>query len=147
MLNLKNSRGEVMPPIRFRDATGLTADNISNDIKIAASQQSVPANVWVDSVKSGGLLGSAYPCVMISHPNPPTEYFKIMIVINGDTLSFQYMGNSKNNVKSNKQEMYRNDHSLKGLIKSAIVRTDEMAMQQEGNWYADIMQIINSMCE
>ncbi len=144
-MNVKDCRGDIIDPIRFRDTSGLTASNIADSLKQLASQENVPAKVWTDTVKSGGLFGTTYSCVMVAHPDPPQEYFRQMIIINGDTLSFKFWGNSKANYNRNYKAELNKRGSLTAMIRGAFINDDEMALQTEQTWHASIIDLVKSM--
>lgn len=134
-----------MEPQRFLDTTNVNAEFISSSILEVAQERGVPAITTIDEMKSGGLFGQKNPCVIVSHPKPPQSYFSIVIIINGDTLNFQFWGKSKNTTKINLKEHYANNGKLSGMIKSALIKKDDMSLQTEQNWYADIMNIVESL--
>lgn len=141
-MNIKDCRGELHPPMRFNDVSNLTTDNIASIITDGAADRNVPVNVTKTSIHSGGLFfGSDYPCVMVSHPNPPQEYFSLLFIINGNTLSFMLWGNSKANYNRNKKAEYKQEGKL---FRSMFVSDDPMALQTEQAWEADVMNILES---
>lgn len=137
-MNTKDCRGEIRQTIQ---AEGWTATDIAEYIQAIADRDGIPVNVTTDQVKSGGLFGSFYPCVLISHPNPPQSYFQHMIIINGNIINFQFWGMSKANYNSNMKEMHRNEGLLTGLVKSAFYQHGEMALQTEMLWHNQINNI------
>ena len=52
----------------------------------AFKSKNIPASIREDFAKSGGLFGNKVPMLVISHPNPPSHYFDIGIVINGHSF-------------------------------------------------------------
>lgn len=143
-MNVKDCRGEAMSPIQFRDASTLSPGHIIEAIREETTARGVPANFREDSIKSGGFFGTNYPCIIISHPNPPQSYFDIMIIINNNILTFQFWGYSKANYDSNRKEMYKQKGTLTGMIRGAIVSVDEIAMQQETAWYNNVLDCIQA---
>lgn len=127
-----------MDPIRFRAVC--TAGELAEEIKQAARERGVPADVRVDTIRSGGMMfGSTCPCVVVSHPNPPQRYFDQLLILNGNVVSFKYWGESKANTNHNKKEEYRG--SWKGLF----VNDDQMALQTEMVWHAEMKEIYESL--
>lgn len=139
-MNINESCGELMPPIRLRNTEGCTAENMAANIQAIAQQRGVPANTNVQTIRSGNFLfGSDYPCVIVSHPNPPQPYFSHMIVINGSVISFHYWGRSKANENRNKKE------ALKGTFRGMFVSDDSLALQTEDAWHSEMQEIYESL--
>ena len=112
---------------------GLWCSNMAN------MARNVPAKIRTDTAKSGGLFGSQVPMLVISHPNPPSHYFDIGIVINGQVISFPLLGYSTENTQANKKADAKGFKSL--LTRSA----DEFALQEEGLWQTDVIDAILSL--
>ena len=74
-MNMNNARKDFHRPIQYRDVAEINVERLAEFIKTTLNEKDVPANVRTDTVKSGGLFGSTYPCIVISHPNPPPSYF------------------------------------------------------------------------
>lgn len=140
--NLKDNRGMICDPISFRDATNVYAENIAQYMKEKASQMGVPMNVSIDTVKEGGLLGNKYDCVVITHPNPPQQYFIHVIVINGRTVNFYFFGNSKANYATNRANERKK--KLSGMVLNAISGSSEMAYQEEMMWHRDVHEVFEA---
>lgn len=141
--NIKDNRGTICDPITFRDASNLKADFICESMKEKALEMGVPMNVRVDSAKEGGLLGSTYPCVVITHPNPPQQYFTDVIVINGNFVNFFFFGNSKANYQTNRANERKN--TLSGMILNSISGSNEMAYQQEQLWHHSVIEVFEAL--
>lgn len=80
-MNLKNNRGAIRDPLRFTKDDGITAETLSSAIECFAINRGIPATVRTDTVSEGGLFGKTYPCVVVSHPNPPDSYFDHVIAL------------------------------------------------------------------
>lgn len=137
-MNIKDCRGEIIGPIQ---APGWTATDVKEQLVALAEQHEVPVVIRTDQVKSGGLFGSYFPCVILSHPNPPQAYYSHMIIFNGDILNFQFYGMSKANYNANMAEYHKNSGKLTGLVKSAFYGNDEMAIQTEDMWHSKIVDL------
>lgn len=85
------------------------------------------------------------PCVMVSHPNPPQQYFSHLIILNGNIINFQYWGMSKANYNNNMIEMDRNSGKISGLIKSALRSDMSMELQTEQMWHQQILSIYEAI--
>ncbi len=142
MKKIKDCRGEIRQAIQ---AAGWSAENIAEFIKEIAESKNIPASVSVDEASTGGLFGKTMPCVMVSHPNPPQQYFSHLIIINGDIINFQYWGMSKANYNNNMNEMDRNSGKISGLIKSALRSDMRMELQTEQLWHQQILSIYDAI--
>ena len=141
-MNVKDCRGEIIGPIR---AVGWDVNNVKEKLEELANKYETPVVFRIDQVKSGGLFGSYYPCLILSHPNPPQSYFEHMIIFNGDIISFQFWGMSKANYNANMAEYHKNSGKLSGLVKSAFYGNDEMALQTEQVWHQQIIELYNEL--
>ena len=143
--NLKDNRGMITEPISFRDASGVNADNIADLMAQEAARNGIPANIRTDYVKEGGLFGSSYPCVVITHPNPPQRYFTDVYIVNGNTVNFYFFGESKANTSTNIAKARQN--SLSGKLLNAISGSNEMAYQQEMLWHRQIYELFEGFID
>ena len=50
--NFKDNRGMIIETISFRDATGLTAENIAECMREEAAAQGIPASMTTESLVS-----------------------------------------------------------------------------------------------
>lgn len=141
-MNMKDCRGEIRETIIVENCS---AQAIALEIIKKTKEKNIPAKVEVDVVRAGGLFGDEYPCVMVSHPNPPQSYFDHMIIVNENLISFQYWGISKANFSSNMKEMHQNSGTLGGLLKSAFYTDDPMAIQKENLWHKQINSVYDEI--
>lgn len=144
MMHLKNCGQESMQSIRFASAEGLTAGNIASILSDEAKRYDIPVTVWTDTIKSGGLLGSTYPCVLLKHPNPPQEYYKHIIIINGNILNFRIWGDSKVGHNKGLKASLKERGTLSGMIMGALIKDDEMAYQVEMGWHGDVLNLFST---
>lgn len=139
-MNMKDCRGEIRQAVRFRG--GVSADTIAEVLKEGTQDRGIPAVVTLTSIHSGGLLfGKDYPCVQVSHPAPPQQYFDLLFIVNSDVVTFQYWGNSKANYDFNKKAQLEREGKL---IRASMVSVDPMALQTERVWNQEIMDIFDS---
>ncbi len=134
--NVKEFRGKAHRPFRCSDSASQTLHYLKSSLPDAFKAKNIPASVREDVAKSGGLFGSQVPMLVISHPNPPSHYFDIGIVINGQAISFPLLGYSAENTQANKKADAK---GLKGLLTRSA---DEFALQEEGLWQADVIDAI-----
>ena len=103
-------------------------------------ERGVAANCREDEVKSGGLFGTRLPILVISNSEPGNRYFDIGIFCNGNTVNFPLLGESAENTKANKKQFYNENGNF---IKAALVNPDEMKLQQEVQWEAQVLDCFN----
>lgn len=128
----KEFRGEAHQGIRFKNEKNPTSlmEYFHEFLPAALEREGIPARVRLDTVKSGGLFGTKLPILIISHPNPPSRFFDIGVVVNGNMVSFPLLGESKQNTAANMGKRY-----------------DEFKLQQEISWRASIVDIINDLTD
>lgn len=126
----KDYRGEAAPGIRVRNADEKTLQSeLQSAVADRLASEGIPASVTVDTVRSGGLLfGTRLPIIVITHPNPPSRFFSIGVVVNGNMISFPLLGESKQNTAANQGRRY-----------------DEFKLQQEVSWQASVTDAIDSL--
>lgn len=143
MYNTNDFRGEVRKPVRILNQEGdALYQTIKDELPNSLQQQGIPAATSDQLVKSGGLFGSKFPMLLVRHPNPPTRFFDIGIVVNQNIVSFQLLGESAQNTKANKLEDLRAQGKL---VRSWLVKPDEFILQQEAAWQAEIMDAFDSI--
>lgn len=108
--------------------------NLLKDLDAAG----IPAVVEVDEVKSGGLLGSRMPLIVVSHPNPPFKYRKVCVLVNDNTVTFPLIGDS---FQEKKEEAKQRAGFFTSLLMSG---GDQLAAQQEESWIHDITDAVYS---
>lgn len=127
----KDFRGEAYQGLRFKGENAETLiEHFHRLLPGALEREGVPAKVRLDTVKSGGLFGTKLPILIISHPNPPSRFFDIGVVVNGNMVSFPLLGESKQNTAANLGKRY-----------------DEFKLQQEISWQSSIVDVINGLIE
>lgn len=127
----KDFRGEAQQGIRFKDGdAGSLRDFFHRNLPVALTERGIPSRVRFDTVKSGGLFGTRLPIMIISHPNPPSRFFDIGVVVNGNIVSFPLLGESKQNTAANMGKRY-----------------DAFKLQQEQSWCASILDVIGEMVQ
>lgn len=140
MYKTTDFRGEVHEPIRI---TTMSRDDIIFLLKTSfpslLKQSDIPAYVSEEEVRSGGVFGTTLPMILVKHPDPPTRYFHIGIVINNDILSFALLGESSQNTKVNKMDSLRQQGKI---VRSWFVNPDEFILQQETAWQADVISAV-----
>lgn len=127
----KDFRGEAHQGVRFKggDAESLMAC-FQQIIPDRLNEEGIPAEVSFDTAKSGGLFGTRLPMMVISHPNPPSRFFKIGIIVNGNIVTFPLLGESKQNTAKNMGKRY-----------------DQFLLEQEESWQASVADVIAATIE
>lgn len=70
---------ELRPQVKYQNGQGITLDAVRSTLSVAAQQSEIPIAFSMDQVKTGGLLGSAEECLVISHPDHQKDYFSIVV--------------------------------------------------------------------
>lgn len=139
-------RGEAMEGIRFVDVGPNDGEQLYQNIKRGMNSElehrGIPANIRESVVKSGGLFGSKFPLLMISHPS--CRYFTIGIYVNGNVVKFPLLGESTQNTKANMKKMYEEQGRF---IKAALVKPDMLKLEQEAAWRQSVLDCFHSLFE
>lgn len=127
----KEFRGEARQGIRFRDTQSDELMSIfQKQLPDRLRSAGIPVDCHMDVVKSGGLFGTKLPMLVITHPNPPSRFFSIGVIVNGNLVSFPLLGESKQNTAKNMGKRY-----------------DEFKYQQETSWQLDVTHAIEELFE
>lgn len=102
----------------------------------------IPASVQEDKIKSGGFWGTTCPMLVVSHPNPPSPFFDIGIVVNDHTVSFPLLGKSEQYAKIKLKKFYERDGRYS---RAAVIYVDEFLLQQEDAWQKLILDAFLSI--
>ena len=62
-----------------RVPTGTSAEEIADAVEHAAAHMRVPLSVDVDAVRADSFFGFKTPCVTACHPNPPRQYYNVLL--------------------------------------------------------------------
>lgn len=144
--NTKDFRGQAANPLRIVNAGADYFESLKSRLPQMFEAAGVPAVVREDEVKSGGLFsGSRVPMLVISHPNPPSRFFDIGVVVNGQALTFPLLGESAQNTQANKRQAANESG---GLMSRLFTRNaDEFLLQQENMWQKDVLDVIRGLFE
>ena len=146
-MKITDCHGDIRDAIRLGN-TKVTANELAQHFAQVAASRNIPISVKPDSIRSGGLFGRSYPCVIIKHPNPPASYFDVVVIISDNAISFKYAGYSKANYNHNRKEGYRNQAmqgSLTSALKGAFITDDVMALQDEAAWQSSVLDVIETI--
>lgn len=144
MYKTTDFRGTFREGMRFSSMSGdALYRSLKNDFPYALKEKGIPCIVSQDEAKSGGFFGTKLPMLVVRHPNPPTRFFDLGFVVNGNVISFVYLGESEQNTKMNK----KNALTAEGkYIQAGFVKPDEFILQQEKMWNADVLAVFESLC-
>ncbi|MGN0611030.1 MAG: hypothetical protein ACI4JI_04530 [Ruminiclostridium sp.] len=142
--NTNDIRGYAQDGFRFSGEEGKELYNTLKEIMedgIAAKR--IPAVIFDDVMKSGGMFGTKLPMFVISHSNNSScRYFMIGVLVNGNEVLFPLLGESAENTKFNKKKYYEENGNY---IKAALIKPDEFKLHQEISWQKSILDIFNDI--
>lgn len=136
MYKMTDFRGEMQNAIRITNDGGETLFAFLKEVfpkKLV--ERGVPARVYEDQVKAGGMFGTKSPMLVVSHPSPPSRFFDIAVVVNANLVSFYFLGESTQNTKANKYDELRRQGKL---MRSWFAEPDQLLLQQEGLWQREV---------
>ena len=145
MLKLKNNRGSVRKGIRLSPSSGWTSKTLGKEVLETANQYNIPVKVFADTVSTGGLFAKEYPCVVVTHPNPPQKYFDQVIVFVENTLYFYFFGYSTANYNVNQKQGRQESSSLWDNIVGGLQRDDSLSLSVEQEWHSDLCGIYDKI--
>ena len=139
-------RGWAQDSIRYRDEIG--GDDLYQRIKESLIDtiraRNIPASFKEDFMKSGGLFGTKCPMLVVSNPNPGCRFFDIGFYVSGPTVSFPLLGESVENTKNNKKNYYKENGQN---LKAALIKVDDLKLQEEAIWRTQILECFNDLNE
>ena len=135
-------RGEARDSVGFSDCSGQVLFNLIKDAFIDWTQENnIPAKFTEDVFKTGGLLsGSKAPMLLINHPDPSCKYFTLGIYVVNNMVHFPLLGKSAEQYKYNSKELLK---SKGNFIQAALVRPNEIKLQEEMQWQYDVLSCID----
>lgn len=147
MYKTEQIRGHLLDPITFKSEEG--GENLYNKIKGVIISEidsgNISATTREDVLKSGSFLfGTQIPLFIISNNIPENNFFDIGIFVNEKTVSFPLLGESAENTKNNRKNYYTENGNF---IKAALIKVDELKLQQEAIWQQSIIDCISGYVE
>ena len=141
-------RGYLQEGLRFTNGT-LTGKDLRDAILYAMEQElkekNIPAKVLPAAVASRKIFAFNWmPMLVIKNTEPGKKYFDMGIVVNYNTVTFPLLGESKENTRNNMHNMYKNERTFSGDVKSMFYRADEFKLQSEANWQQDVLDCFNN---
>lgn len=140
-------RGHLLDPITFKNEEGgeILYNKIKDMIISEIDAGNISGTTREDFLKSGGLLfGTQVPLFIISNSLPENRFFDIGIFVNEKTVSFPLLGESAENTKNNRKNYYTENGNF---IKAALIKVDELKLQQEAVWQQSIIDCISGYVE
>ena len=144
-MNLKNNRGAIRDPLRFTKDDGITAETLSSTIECFAINRGIPTTVRTDTVSEGGLFGKTYPCVVVSHPNPPDSYFDHVIALCDNRMYFYYFGTSRASAQAYKRQMRKESSNLLDNLVGSMMSDNTVALDTEYEWHSALISIYKDL--
>ena len=136
--------GEAGDSIRVTNASGDALYQNLLHVARGLIDRGLSGTIREDIMKSGGLFGTKCPIFIISHPNPPTRFFDIGVLVNDNAVSFVLLGSSVQNTKMNK----KNGLAAEGKhLQASLVHPDMLIYQQEQNWQAEVVSALQANFE
>ena len=134
-------RGEAHEPINVTNMGGTELyESLKEFMCVWFADNNIPAKLREDTVKSGGLFGSRVPIVLISHPDPTCKYFMIGIYVVDHAVYFPLLGKSEEQYKYNMKEMRQQQGNF---IPAALIKPNELKIQQELQWQSDVLTLVD----
>lgn len=145
MFKTSDFRGTIREGTRFSNMTGDELyQALCRDFPGALKDAGVPCHIYEDTVKSGGIFGTKLPILVVSHLNPPSKFFSMGFVVNGNVISYVYLGESTQNTKMNTKKALESEGKH---LRAAMIKPDEFLLQQEHLWNASVLDVFDSLCE
>ena len=119
-------------PIRFTDMESIDVTGVKNAVENWCREQGIPIIISEAEYVSGSMFSkTSVPLILIRHPDPLCKYFTLGLYAHKNVLYFPLFGESAENTKANKHEMYKNQGSI---IKAKFYEPDMFKLQEEIDW-------------
>lgn len=142
MIRTSEFMGFAAEGIRVRNLRGKALyDTIKTMLKREIAARGIPAGFYEDEVCSGGFFGSKVPALVIYYKDPPCSFFDIVVAVNDNVITFPVIGESAENTKLNKKARLEEEGKY---MRAAMINPDELLLQQESAWRAEIMDLFES---
>ena len=148
MLPLKDAytndiMGYAQDPIVFSNEQGGNElyEKVKEVMVYGINENGLPATMFEDTIKSGGMFGTKCPLLMIRHSDSSCRFFMIGIFVYGNQVMFALFGESAENTKYNRKQYYQENGNF---IKAALIKPDEFKLQSELQWREDILNVFNN---
>lgn len=141
--NTNDIMGYAQDPIVFSNEQGGNElyEKVKEVMVYGINENGLPATMFEDTIKSGGMFGTKCPLLMIRHSDSSCRFFMIGIFVYGNQVMFALFGESAENTKYNRKQYY---HENGNFIKAALIKPDEFKLQSELRWREDILNVFNN---
>ena len=140
--NTNDIMGYAQDPIVFSNEQGGNElyEKVKEVMVYGINENGLPATMFEDTIKSGGMFGTKCPLLMIRHSDSSCRFFMIGIFVYGNQVMFALFGESAENTKYNRKQYYQENGNF---IKAALIKPDEFKLQSELQWREDILNVFN----
>ena len=131
--NTNDIMGYAQDPIVFSNEQGGNElyEKVKEVMVYGINENGLPATMFEDTIKSGGMFGTKCPLLMIRHSDSSCRFFMIGIFVYGNQVMFALFGESAENTKYNRKQYYQENGNF---IKAALIKPDEFKLQSELQW-------------
>ena len=128
--NTNDIMGYAQDPIVFSNEQGGNElyEKVKEVMVYGINENGLPATMFEDTIKSGGMFGTKCPLLMIRHSDSSCRFFMIGIFVYGNQVMFALFGESAENTKYNRKQYYQENGNF---IKAALIKPDEFKLQSE----------------
>ena len=126
--NTNDIMGYAQDPIVFSNEQGGNElyEKVKEVMVYGINENGLPATMFEDTIKSGGMFGTKCPLLMIRHSDSSCRFFMIGIFVYGNQVMFALFGESAENTKYNRKQYYQENGNF---IKAALIKPDEFKLQ------------------
>ncbi len=130
--NTNDIMGYAQDPIVFSNEQGGNElyEKVKEVMVYGINENGLPATMFEDTIKSGGMFGTKCPLLMIRHSDSSCRFFMIGIFVYGNQVMFALFGESAENTKYNRKQYYQENGNF---IKAALIKPDEFKLNQSFN--------------
>ena len=130
--NTNDIMGYAQDPIVFSNEQGGNElyEKVKEVMVYGINENGLPATMFEDTIKSGGMFGTKCPLLMIRHSDSSCRFFMIGIFVYGNQVMFALFGESAENTKYNRKQYYQENGNF---IKAALIKPDEFKCNQSFN--------------
>ena len=133
--------------VKIKGGAGITYEDIQSWIKTKADEYGIPVAFQRDTIRSGGLFNKKEePCLVLFHPQHPTDYFRRCITFRVQGIfayvEINYYGSSVLTGQQRTREERRNSDSVATNILGLLTRVDNAAYDSEYDYYDALNSVI-----
>ena len=128
--NTNDIMGYAQDPIVFSNEQGGNElyEKVKEVMVYGINENGLPATMFEDTIKSGGMFGTKCPLLMIRHSDSSCRFFMIGIFVYGNQVMFALFGESAENTKYNRKQYYQENGNFtssydEDQIKGQVTKT------------------------